>query len=194
MKKFCTPFIVALSMAASVSMSLAAVSSYSANLDGPSEDPPNASTAVGFSIVTIDTTLNTMRVQALFSGLLGPSTVAHIHGPTLVAGAGSAAVMTTTPTFPLFPAGVTSGFYDQTFDMTLASSYRPAFLTANGGSTSAAFASLHSALGSQKAYFNLHSAAFTGGEIRGFYTVIPEPSSAALAGFAVIGLMVRRRR
>lgn len=194
MKKFYTPFVVALSMAAFVPMSLAAVTSYSANLDGPSEDPPNASTAVGFSIVTIDTTLNTMRVQALFNGLLGLSTNAHIHGPTAVAGTGTAGVMTSTPTFASFPSGVTSGFYDQTFNMTLTSSYSAGFLAANGGSTSAAFASLHSALGSQKAYFNLHSSAFPGGEIRGFYTVVPEPSSAALAGFAVIGLMVRRRR
>jgi hypothetical protein len=43
-------------------------------------------------------------------------------------------VATTLPTFAGFPLGVTSGTYINTLDLTLASSYNPAFVTANGGS------------------------------------------------------------
>ena len=42
-------------------------------------------------------------------------------------------VATGVPTFLGFPTGVTNGYYDHTFDLTLASSFNPAYVTANGG-------------------------------------------------------------
>ncbi len=155
---------------------------YSVTLDGPSESPANTSPGTGTGTVTFDG--NTMRVQASFSGLLsltgaGASsgvTASHIHAATSVAGAGTAGVATQTPTFVGFPLGVQSGTYDTTFDMTLASSFNPTYVTNNGGTTTSAFAALQLAAADGKAYLNIHTNAFTGGEIRGFLTAVPEPA------------------
>jgi hypothetical protein len=131
-----------------------------------------------------------MRVQASFSGLLGNTTVCHIHGLTALPGVGTAGVMTQTPTFPGFPVGVTSGTYDATFDLTLASSYNPAFITASGGTVSGAMNRLIQSLDEGRAYFNLHTSQFPAGEIRGF--LVPTPGAAAVLGMA--GLVAMRRR
>ncbi|MFN8346896.1 MAG: CHRD domain-containing protein [Spirosomataceae bacterium] len=148
----------------------AQITIYTATLSGPAEAPPNASPGTGSVIVTVNTTLNTMRVQCTFSGLTGNTTASHIHAATTTANTGTAGVATQTPTFSGFPLGVTSGTYDQTFDMTLAASYNAAFITANGGSVTNAFAALKAALDANKAYFNIHTSTFGGGEIRGFLT------------------------
>lgn len=141
---------------------------FTATLDGPSEAPPNNSPGIGEATVTYDPVVHTLRVQASFSGLLGDTTVAHIHAPTALPLEGTASPATPTPTFPGFPTGVTSGTYDQTFDLTLESSYSAAFLNAIGGSTEAAEAALVTHLQEGKAYLNIHSSSFPGGEIRGF--------------------------
>lgn len=171
--------IAALALAAltlAAAPALAAPTIFVANLDGPSESPPNASPGTGYAQVEFDPVAHSMRVYASFSGLLGNTTNCHIHGPTADAGTGIAGVMTTTPTFPGFPSGVTSGTYDQIFDMTQASSYNPSFVTAVGGTIALAEAALYQALLDGKAYFNIHSNIYLGGEIRGFLTVVdPTP-------------------
>jgi hypothetical protein len=93
------------------------------------------------------------------------------------------------------PAVVTSGSYDFAFDMTLASSYRPGFITSSGGTVSGAFNSLLAGLDAGKAYFNLHTSAFPGGELRGNLTPVPEPSTYAmlLAGLGLVGWAARAR-
>jgi|GEM_PF-2210347 len=141
---------------------------YRTTLSGAIEAPPNTSPGTGTVTVIINTMASTMRVQATFSGLIGNTTAAHIHAATPSAGTGIAGVATTTPTFTGFPNGITNGSYDNTFDMTLASSYNASYITNNGGTTASAFAALHQAIIDGKAYFNLHSAAFPGGELRGF--------------------------
>src|SRR5688572_22118433 len=95
-------------------------------------------------------------------------TASHIHAATAVPGVGTAGVATTVPTFTGFPSGVTAGDYDRVFDMTLASSYNPAYITANGGTPASAFAALKTALNNGTSYFNIHTTAFMPGEIRGF--------------------------
>jgi CHRD domain-containing protein len=167
---------------------------YFATLNGPSESPPNASLGTGSAEVDVDTTANTMRVQATFSGLTGNTTASHIHSPTGLPGVGTAGVATTTPTFPMFPLGVTSGTYDQTFDMTLASSYNPAFITANGGTPASAEAALFAGLAGGRAYLNIHSTAFPGGEIRGFLATLPEPASVVLLAAGGLGILAYSRR
>jgi hypothetical protein len=184
-------------VAVSVSTTSAATKVYTASLSGAAESPPVVSDGTGSATLTIDDSAFTMRLDVDFSGLTGNVTVAHIHGPTTVAGSGTAGVATTTPSFAGFPSGVTSGSYDQTFDMTSAASYRAGFITANGSTTAGAFNALVLALDEGKAYLNIHSTFATGGEIRGFFTAIPEPSSfAALAGLVGLGgaLVTRRRR
>jgi hypothetical protein len=150
---------------------LAGGQTYYTTLSGPNEEPPNASPGTGKAVLTISG--NFMTLQTTFSGLLGTTTVSHIHAPTPVAGAGTAPVATQTPSFVGFPVGVTAGSYTQTFDMTMASSYRPGYITANGGTPAGAFAALKTALNEGKAYLNIHTALFPGGEIRGFFTLCP---------------------
>jgi hypothetical protein len=62
-------------------------------------------------------------------------------------------VATQVPTFSGFPLGVTSGTYSELFDLTLASSWNPAFITANGGTTAGAEARLTLGLDQGQAYF-----------------------------------------
>lgn len=167
---------------------------YTANLSGAAESPANASPGTGLVTVTLDDVLNTIRIVASFSGLSGNTTAAHIHASTAVPGTGTAGVATTTPSFVGFPLGVTSGSMDQTYDMTLASSYNATFITANGGTVSTAYTALKSAMNAGTSYFNIHTSAFGGGEIRGFLTAVPEPSTVALSGMLGSLLAFARRR
>ena len=77
----------------------------------------------------------------------------------------TAGVATTLPSFTGFPTSVTAGTYDHTFDMTLASSYSPAFVTAQG-SIAAALNALLAGMSNSTAYFNIHTTTNPGGEIR----------------------------
>jgi hypothetical protein len=154
-------------------------------------------TGTGFTTVTYDSVAQTLRVQATFSDLLAPTTVAHIHAPTAVPGAGTAGVATPVPTFPGFPAGVTAGTYDATFDMSLSSSYNPAFLTNQGGTAAAAEAALVAALLEGRAYLNIHTTLHPGGEIRGFLVrSVPEPGTGLASALVLLGLagLTARRR
>jgi hypothetical protein len=190
----------ALALIAAASLSLPATSAnsaiivFSGTFSGAQEFPANASTGTGLVTVTVDDVLNTMTVNAAWANLLAPTTVAHIH---CCAGLGAnAGVATSVPTFPSFPAGVTSGTYTNTFDMTLSSSYNPAFVTAQGGTTASAFSALINGMSTSNAYFNIHSSQFPAGEIRAQLSPVPEPSTWAmfLLGFAAVGLTIRRAR
>ncbi len=152
----------------------AAITTYTASLRGTNEDPPNNSPGIGLARVEVDPVAHTMRVQATFSGLLAGVTACHIHAPTAVAFMGNVGVATQVPTFSGFPSGVTAGTYDMTFNMTQTSSYNAAFVAANGGTAAGAEAALFAAIGDGKAYLNIHSTMFPGGEIRGFLTCYPD--------------------
>jgi hypothetical protein len=156
---------------------------YTAILSGAAESPANSSPGTGKGTVTITGTM--MRVQANFSGLVAPVTASHIHAATAVPGVGTAGVATTVPTFTGFPSGVTAGTYDRVFDMTLASSYNPAYITANGGSPASAFAALKTAMDNGRSYLNIHSSTFPGGEIRGFLLICPTVNVSIPDAFAL---------
>jgi len=163
-------------------------------LTGNQEVPPTGSPGIGSALVTVDTVSNLMTVNVSFSGLLSPTIASHIHccAPPGV----NAMVATAVPTFPGFPLGVMTGTYLQTFDLTLASTYNPAFITAHGGTVAGAQAAFIAGLVSGQTYLNIHTAQFPGGEIRGQLQAVPEPATLLLLATGVMGAAgaLRKRR
>ena len=172
--------------------SQAYVYNFTATMDGPSESPPNASPGTGFATITYNDQTHFMDINASFSGLLGNTTAAHIHAPTVNPGTLTAGVATQTPSFATFPLGVTSGNHIQSLNMSLASSYNPAFITANGGTAASAEIAFFNYVVQGRAYYNIHTSVVGSGEIRGF--LVPEPASLGiLAGAGLLALGRRRR-
>ena len=206
MKRFAVLFAAGMVLGISAGANADPVT-YVANLNGASESPSNASAGIGTTVVFIDPAAHTLRVVVpSFSGLSGSTTASHIH--CCIAPPGNVGVATPTPTFPGFPLGVTSGNYDRTFDTTLASTWNAAFITANGGTPAGAEAALTAGLATGRAYMNVHTSAYPGGEIRGF--LVAPPSLAAptseiptlsewtlamlAAALATLGILAMRRR
>jgi hypothetical protein len=165
-------------------------------MNGAIEVPVNNSAGTGMAFVDYDDSTHLMRFQATWSGLTGTTTVSHIHANatnTPFNPAQTAGVATPTPTFPGFPAGVTAGSYDTTLDLTQASSWNSAFVTANGGTPATAEAAFLGMLNNGQAYWNIHTTFASGGEIRGFFHT-PEPGTATLLAGAAVVAAIRRRR
>jgi hypothetical protein len=146
-----------------------------AGLSGPAESPPVASPGTGFASVAFDDVAGSVTVHVDFGGLLAPTTAAHLHCCTTMPFTGTAGVIVG---FTGFPTGVTAGMYDHVFVPAPA-----VFATALTGAMDG------------KAYVNVHSSMFPGGEIRGFLMPVPEAGSAALMllGLAGVGWVARKR-
>jgi len=196
----------ALSLCLAVGGAQAAVTSFTTNLSGANESPVNSSPGVGSSSVSLDTTTHQLQVSIVFSGMSAPTTASHIH--CCVSPPGTAGVATTTPTFAGFPLGVTSGSFNAVLDTSQASSWNPAYITANGGTPLSAEAALAAGMAAGQAYVNIHTTAIPAGEIRGFLALQAPPAVVAagvptlsqwgliaLAAFlAVLGFLRIRRR
>lgn len=165
-----------------------------ATLSGGAEIPPSGSSGTGSAVVTFDVAAHTLRVQATFSGLGSPVTMAHIH--CCIAQPNNTGVATVVPAFPGFPLGMTSGTYDGTLDTSSLSAYNAPFVAANGMTAAGAEAALFAGMVAGQTYFNIHTTAFPGGEIRGILHT-PEPGTLVLLGAALTGIahrLWRKRR
>ena len=165
-----------------------AVTVFTASMSGTNEVPPNASSATGFSTITVDG--DSLTVEISWDGLLGGNpAAAHIHccvdpGNNVGVAVG----------FPAFPA-TTSGTYTHTFNLLDPSIYTAGFRTNFGGGTAAgAQAALLAGLLAGRAYTNIHNEIYPGGEIRGVLVQAPEPGTFALLGLSLVGLGFMRRR
>jgi hypothetical protein len=115
----------------------AAIQTYTADLKASSEVPPNDSKGTGTVTATYDTASKKLIYSATYSGLTGPATAAHFHGPAA--------------------AGVNAGIVVPVKEIT------PSPLKGEATLTDAQAADLQAG----KWYFNVHTAANKGGEIRG---------------------------
>ena len=166
----------------------ASVIVYATTLIGLNEVPPTGSSATGVAIVTLNG--DTLSVNESFTGLVVSAAAAHIHCCALPGVNAIVAVP-----FNNFPSA-TSGSYSNSFDLTQATTYNVAFVTANGGTAASAEAALIAGLNSGQAYANIHDATFPGGEIRGQLQAVPEPATWTLSGWALAGVLLvglRRR-
>lgn len=118
--------------------SFAAMVDYSATLKGSSEVPPNDSKGTGTVTATYDTGSKKFTYTVTYSGLTGPATAAHFHGPA-APGANAPPVVPIPPTMLASPIKGEATLTDaQAAD-----------------------------LAAGKWYFNVHTAAHGPGEIRG---------------------------
>jgi hypothetical protein len=177
------PCLLALVLILPAPAAHAAPLTFFANLSGANETPPTGSPGTGLATIVLDPVAQTLQVSATFSGLTTPDTAAHIHCCQIAPGnPPTVGVATTMPAFPGFPLNVTSGSYGpMTFDLTQSLIYNPAFVTLEGG-LSQAEAALIAGIEGGVTYFNIHTTANPGGEIRG--QLVPGPIvGAGLPGF-----------
>jgi hypothetical protein len=120
--------------------SYAATVTYKATLNGATEVPPTTSTGTGSVTMTFDPASKALTWNGTYSGLSGPPTAAHIHGPAEAGKNAGVEVWVSTKGAP-FPSPFSGS------------------ATLTDGQASDLAAGL--------CYVNIHTAANPGGEIRG---------------------------
>ena len=171
---------------------------WTGNLDGNQENPVVPTPATGTGTLTYDPATFMLTVDLSYSGLVAPTTDAHIHGGATTGTNASVALGFTGAGG--FVTGQTSGTYNHTFDLTQASTFNAAYITASGGTVAQArnrmLAGFQNGLAnnSEVFYFNIHTSFRPGGEIRGNIFPVPEPATATLLGGLTLVALARHGR
>lgn len=129
--------ILALAATVATAPAWAAMVNYTATLNGASQVPAKTTAGTGAMEATLDTSTKMLNYTVTYSGLSGPATAAHIHAPAAVGANAGVAIG-----FPLPVTSPIKGSVPVTDDQIKAM---------DAGMT----------------YVNVHTAANTGGEIRG---------------------------
>jgi hypothetical protein len=170
----------------------AAILTWSANLTGSQEIPANVSSATGSGWVQFDDSTNVLSVSLNWQGLTGIGVQSHIH--CCVASPPGNVGIALDLWLAANPQPASGGFFNS-WDLDVVNPFRAAFVTASGGTAPGALAALLSAMDSNqgRAYFNIHTATYPGGEIRGDISQVPEPATI-LSTIGGLGLLLLRRR
>ena len=183
-------FLIGLTVAALVAVP-ATAAVFSTTLSGANETTANNSTATGSGTLQLSSDATRIKVNLNWSGLTGTALAGHIHCCALQGANRPVAI-------GFSPLSGASGTFSRRYNLTLASTYSGGFLAANGGTAASARTAFLNGLTSGRAYYNVHTAMFPGGEIRGNLAAgaVPEPASWAMliAGFGMTGAAMRRRR
>jgi hypothetical protein len=86
--------------------SMAAVVNFKASLNGKDEVPPTASAGTGSVTATYDTDSKKLSWKGSYSGLTGPATAAHFHGPA-PSGKNAGVMVPISPNGPSFEGSAT---------------------------------------------------------------------------------------
>jgi hypothetical protein len=122
------------------SRSRAATTTFKTTMNGATEVPSNTTAGTGAATITLDPDTNKITWNVTFSGLTGPATAVHIHGPA--------------------PAGKNAGVM-----VWLSEKGKTATSPVSGSAT--VTAAQASDMMNGQTYVNVHTAANPGGEIRG---------------------------
>lgn len=88
------------------SPSMAAMMNFKASLGGKAEVPPNATAGTGTVTATYDSASKKLTWKGSYSGLTGPATAAHFHGPA-PAGKNAGVMVPISPNGPSFEGSAT---------------------------------------------------------------------------------------
>ncbi|HTZ36594.1 MAG TPA: CHRD domain-containing protein [Stellaceae bacterium] len=101
MRKITVAAVAALATAVAWGYSQAAVETFHATLNGPSEVPPVTTAATGAASVNFDPATKQVTYNVTYSGLSGPAAAAHIHCGALPGANSGVAVAFPSPASPI---------------------------------------------------------------------------------------------